>query len=117
MKQAHSMTAAMQVFMQNMIESINAKTKLNMFIYGKSINVHPDLDIEPPKGKVSIAVTAIAAIAKYVDRDPEAIIKAVEIHDRVIRDAVREFGGYEVTRDGDSFVVAFASPLKALQYV
>jgi hypothetical protein len=38
------------------------------------------------------------------------------IHNEIIRDAFREFGGYEVRSDGDSFMLAFSSAKDACSF-
>ena len=38
------------------------------------------------------------------------------MHNEIIRDAFREFGGYEVRSDGDSFMIAFSSAKNACSF-
>ena len=46
---------------------------------------------------------------------PEAMKRAMRVHNNIMREAVKEFGGYEVKTIGDAFMVAFDSPLDAVK--
>lgn len=40
--------------------------------------------------------------------------EAIEIHNQIIRDNIKITGGFEVKTEGDSFMVAFHSPVSAV---
>jgi class 3 adenylate cyclase len=42
--------------------------------------------------------------------------QAVDLHDKVLRQFLSDFGGYEVTTEGDAFLVAFHDPAEAVGY-
>jgi class 3 adenylate cyclase len=42
--------------------------------------------------------------------------QAVDLHDKVLRQYLSDFGGYEVTTEGDAFLVAFHDPAEAVGY-
>ena len=42
--------------------------------------------------------------------------QAVDLHDKVLRQYLCDFGGYEVTTEGDAFLVAFHDPAEAVGY-
>ena len=46
---------------------------------------------------------------------PDDMAAALEVHNDVMRAAIREFRGYEVSTSGDSFFVVFKDPKDALE--
>ena len=66
--------------------------------------------VPPPggtTGEVTVVFTDIRASTLIWQQAPEAMRKALRIHDRIIRHIMEEFGGYEVKSLGDAFMVAF----------
>lgn len=53
---------------------------------------------------------------KLWEHRPEAMRVALELHDRLMREAIARRGGYEVKTEGDSFMVAFASSVDAVRW-
>ena len=45
---------------------------------------------------------------------PRDMAKALDVHNGVMRTAIRNFRGYEVSTSGDSFFVVFQDPKDAL---
>jgi class 3 adenylate cyclase len=43
-------------------------------------------------------------------------VQAVDLHDKVLRQYLADFAGYEVTTEGDAFLVAFHHPAEAVGY-
>lgn len=44
------------------------------------------------------------------------LLQAIDQHDRIMRDYLSLFCGYEVTTEGDAFLVAFHEPGDAIAY-
>jgi predicted ATPase/class 3 adenylate cyclase len=65
-------------------------------------------------GVVTLVVTDVEASVKLWERHADAMREAMRTHDAVLRDAASRAGGYEVRRDDDSFLFAFAVPLQAV---
>lgn len=70
----------------------------------------------PPVGSLGIVFTDIKNSTVLWEASSDAMLKALEIHDRVMRNTIRTHGGYEVKVIGDAFMVAFSSPVTALSW-
>ena len=68
-----------------------------------------------PTGEVTLVFTDIAGSSRMWEQHGDAFIPVWQAHDAVLRDAFSRFNGQEVKNEGDSFMVAFASPDDALQ--
>ena len=68
----------------------------------------------PPTGTVTFLLTDIEGSTQLWESEPDAMADAVEWHDRLVRDAVTENGGYVFTTAGDSFAVAFGRTTDAV---
>jgi predicted ATPase/class 3 adenylate cyclase/tRNA A-37 threonylcarbamoyl transferase component Bud32 len=75
----------------------------------------PDRD-DAPLGKVTVVFTDIEGSSQLWDRAPKAMRAALDLHDAVMREALRKTGGYEVKTQGDSFMVAFSDELTAIAW-
>ena len=42
--------------------------------------------------------------------------KAIDVHDNIIRTQLRRFNGYEVTTEGDAFLIAFHDASDAIAW-
>eukprot|EP00727_Mastigamoeba_balamuthi_P005515 m51a1_g1583 putative adenylate cyclase (897) ;mRNA; f:118841-122058 len=69
-----------------------------------------------PMGEVTLVFTDIQASTAQWEEMPEAMGRALRIHDDIARTALREDGGYEVKTEGDSFMLAFRTPLSAVRW-
>lgn len=58
--------------------------------------------------------TDIEGSTRLWEQFPEAMDSALELHDRLMRDAFNEFGGHIFKTVGDMFCVAFANPVQAV---
>lgn len=61
----------------------------------------------PPSGTVTFLFTDIEGSTRLWESVPEAMARAVKLHDDALRQAVERCGGYVFTTAGDSFAVAF----------
>lgn len=76
----------------------------------------PGSDVTPPTGTIALVFTDVQGSTKLWDRHTDVMRAALEVHDRLMRDAIAKHGGYEVKTEGDSFMVAFASGLAAVRW-
>lgn len=67
-----------------------------------------------PTGTVTLLFTDIEGSTRLWESHPAIMPKALEEHDRLLREALSEFAGYVFYTGGDSFGAAFASPSEAL---
>ena len=72
-----------------------------------------ELAVRAPSGDVTLMFTDIEGSTRGWDTYQEAYRCALEAHNARMRRAVALHGGYEVKTIGDSFMVAFSSPLDA----
>ncbi len=70
----------------------------------------PDL----PSGNVTFLFTDIEGSTRRWEHLPEAMAAALELHDRLIREAVQARGGLIYKTIGDAFQIAFGAPAAAL---
>jgi predicted ATPase/class 3 adenylate cyclase/Tfp pilus assembly protein PilF len=68
-----------------------------------------------PTGIVSLMFTDIEDSSGFWDRMGDAFQPLLTRHDRLVREAIACWGGYEVKAQGDSFMVAFARGTDAVQ--
>ncbi|WIA33706.1 hypothetical protein OEZ86_006824 [Tetradesmus obliquus] len=72
----------------------------------------------PPQVRmpVTLVSTDIAGSTELWEWDTQQAAEAVDLHDKVLRQYLSDFGGYEVTTEGDAFLVAFHDPAEAVGY-
>jgi DNA-binding NarL/FixJ family response regulator len=76
--------------------------------------VHANRD--RPEGTVTVLFTDIVDSTPLVDRiGDERAREVFKEHDRLVREALEQTGGVEVEREGDKFMLAFASARAALR--
>ena len=74
-----------------------------------------DLAPGQPSGIVTLLFTDIEGSTKLIRNLPkEDSIEAFAIHNRVLREALRRYGGYEERTEGDSFFVVFQEAADAV---
>uniref|UniRef100_A0A061RJW5 Adenylate cyclase n=1 Tax=Tetraselmis sp. GSL018 TaxID=582737 RepID=A0A061RJW5_9CHLO len=69
-----------------------------------------------PKQLVSIVVTDIEDSTRLWAMFPAAMVKAHELHDKCLRQCIKDCQGYEVCTEGDSFTIAFHDPDEAVEW-
>jgi len=72
--------------------------------------------MKPPSGIVSFVFTDIQNSTFIWESCPSAMSEALQMHDKVLRENIRKYSGYEVKTEGDAFVVAFQTSLDALAW-
>ena len=63
-----------------------------------------------------LVYTDIEDSTKAADEYPAAMIVVQEVHDRVMRQGIARFAGYEIHTQGDAFEMAFATAVSAVQF-
>lgn len=63
-----------------------------------------------------LVYTDIEDSTKAAAEAPAAMIVVQEVHDRVMRQGIQRFAGYEIHTQGDAFEVAFATAVSAVQF-
>ncbi|MEC7750850.1 MAG: adenylate/guanylate cyclase domain-containing protein [Myxococcota bacterium] len=69
-----------------------------------------------PVGQVTLVFTDVQASTILWDRAPRAMKRALVQHDQVLRSGIQRFRGYEVKTEGDAFMVAFRTPVDAVNW-
>ena len=79
----------------------------------------PSMPVAAPgteSAEATVVFTDIRASTSVWEAAPEAMQKAIRIHNAVMRKAVSMFGGYEVKTIGDAFMVAFEGPCAGVDF-
>ncbi|KAF8071314.1 serine/threonine-protein kinase/receptor R818 [Scenedesmus sp. PABB004] len=71
---------------------------------------------KPSSGHLSVAVTDIQGFTRLMEQQPEAMAKALALHNHIIRQATYAFAGCVLEQEGDSYILAFHSPLDACAF-
>mmetsp|Transcript_40621 Transcript_40621/g.102247 ORF Transcript_40621/g.102247 Transcript_40621/m.102247 type:complete len:941 (-) Transcript_40621:10-2832(-) len=72
--------------------------------------------VPAPEGEIAILETYIAGSAVLWDLYPEEMGKAMQIHNRVVRCALKAKRGYEAKYEGGSFQIVFQKSLDAIAF-
>ena len=79
-------------------------------------NEVPATDTGPPLGSIGIVFTDIVKSTNLWEKDPEAMIAAMHVHDEAIRSLTLQNDGYEVKQNGDGFMIAFPTAKSTVQF-
>eukprot|EP01096_Ripella_sp_DP13-Kostka_P005021 TRINITY_DN1764_c0_g3_i2.p1 TRINITY_DN1764_c0_g3~~TRINITY_DN1764_c0_g3_i2.p1 ORF type:complete len:1071 (+),score=614.96 TRINITY_DN1764_c0_g3_i2:168-3380(+) len=69
-----------------------------------------------PEGNVTLVFTDVQSSTALWDKYPGEMAKALDTHNRLMRNLLKKYQGYEVKTEGDAFMVAFSSSLNAVNY-
>src|SRR5262245_13478690 len=69
----------------------------------------------PPQGLVTLMFTDVEGSTSRWEQHHERFGEALQIHDRIIREAIANHSGYEVKTVGDAFMVAFQNASDAIK--
>lgn len=70
----------------------------------------------PPTGPMAIVFTDIVKSTDIWEKDTNAMITAMQLHDDTIRSFTRSNNGYEVKQNGDGFMIAFPTAISAVRF-
>ena len=68
----------------------------------------------PPTGTVTFLFTDIEGSTQYWENEPDGMQLALEVHDRIVREAIEGHGGYVFNTAGDGFAAAFGRAADAV---
>ncbi|KNC49300.1 uncharacterized protein AMSG_11871 [Thecamonas trahens ATCC 50062] len=63
--------------------------------------------VDAPSGKITLMFTDVESSTTLWEDHPEAMKKAMEMHNAVFHDLIDLTGGYEVRTEGDAFIIAY----------
>lgn len=69
-----------------------------------------------PTGTVTLVFTDIEGSSTLWERYGEDFGPVLSLHQEIFRQAIAEFGGYEVKTEGDAFMIAFSQPVQAAKF-
>ena len=70
-----------------------------------------------PTGTVTLVFTDLRASERLWAEIPDVVRSALRLHDKVLREAMRLHGGYEVKSENGAFMIAFGTAHDALEFV
>lgn len=73
--------------------------------------------IEAPIGRMALVFTDVESSTEKWERSPELMQKCLGMHNELIRAKIKQFDGYEVKTEGDSFMIAFQVPAQAARFM
>lgn len=75
-----------------------------------------NLSVPAPVGDVTLVFTDVQGSTTQWEKFPDIMAKALRIHNDLMRSSFPTFGGYEVKTEGDAFMIAFSSTIKAARW-
>lgn len=70
----------------------------------------------PKDGLITFVFSDIEESTALWRKDFDVMTESLIIHNRVMREAIADYNGYEVKTEGDSFLVSFDSPIDACNF-
>ena len=65
------------------------------------------VSVSPPQDQAAILFTDLKSSTAIWEASPDAMKRALKMHNNIIRSCLGDYGGYEVKTIGDAFMVAF----------
>ena len=83
----------------------------------------PEVALEDGQGMLALSdvmvswvFTDVAGSTRLWEWDPEAMDRAIDLHNAMMRGMMGEFAGHEIRNEGDSFTIAFHDALDAVKF-
>lgn len=80
----------------------------------ESLSIPPS--IEPPTGQLALVFTDIKNSTALWETHAIAMRNSIKLHSMRMRSLLKQYGGYEVKTEGDSFMVSFADLMPAINW-
>ncbi|CAB9511245.1 Putative serine/threonine-protein kinase/receptor [Seminavis robusta] len=80
------------------------------------INNSQRLRANRPEDYAALVFTDVQGSTDLWEANPEAMNKALSLHNQIIRQHIASYSGYEVSNEGDAFHVAFVDVVDAVQF-
>jgi class 3 adenylate cyclase len=71
---------------------------------------------DAPTGTITIVSTDVQGSTILWADDPRAMSASTALHDHIMRSQLARYGGYEIITEGDAFLIAFNSPVSAVNF-
>jgi len=81
---------------------------------GEAMSIPPS--IEPPTGQLALVFTDIKNSTALWETNPIDMRNSIKLHSMRMRSLLKQYGGYEVKTEGDSFMVSFADLMSAINW-
>lgn len=76
----------------------------------------PATSLNPDTDTLMLVFTDIESSTTAASTHPQSMLVVQEAHDRLMRQGIQRFAGYEIHTQGDAFEVAFATAVSAVQF-
>eukprot|EP00164_Ancoracysta_twista_P003588 GFYU01004795.1.p1 GENE.GFYU01004795.1~~GFYU01004795.1.p1 ORF type:complete len:818 (-),score=112.27 GFYU01004795.1:374-2827(-) len=119
---AHGTRGMEEILEKHTADMDGVKNQLAAFLafqsafLGDRANNAPPEDVPPPTGDVVLSFTDIQSSTKLWEEFPEVMKICLQVHNLTIRQEIKKFDGYEIKTAGDSFMVSFKDPIKAMRW-
>ncbi|MBR59221.1 MAG: hypothetical protein CMH54_14545 [Myxococcales bacterium] len=100
--------------LQDSLEEVTVRTPLKPpTVPRKKPTISTD---EAPMGLVTLVFTDIEGSTELWEASTQMMEQALQTHQKLMRELIDEHMGYEVKTEGDAFMVAFSSPVRAVNW-
>lgn len=62
-------------------------------------------NVQPPKGQVTLVFTDVQSSTLQWEHRPDAMAASLSLHNKLMRELIESYHGYEVKTEGDAFMV------------
>eukprot|EP00026_Physarum_polycephalum_P000640 Phypoly_transcript_00641.p1 GENE.Phypoly_transcript_00641~~Phypoly_transcript_00641.p1 ORF type:complete len:1297 (+),score=194.44 Phypoly_transcript_00641:293-4183(+) len=72
--------------------------------------------IPAPQPPLALVFTDVQSSTELWEMEPRIMMRALTLHNEVLRALIRKLDGYEVKTEGDAFMIAFSDPIAATNF-